>query len=270
MTQILQVVAPWPAAEPPPLPAAAPAACPPMERLRPFIAATAKAESLDALRAQLAALALEFGFEHFMFALRVPTHFANARIVELDGAPPGWMRRYFEKAHYEADPVLAHCTREVLPVRWSDLLIPAGSAASRVMEDAADWGMREGVSMPVHSPRGELGVLSLATGLEPGLAHSRTELGLALVQWVAGHVNEAVRRLSTPPRPMRALTRRETDCLRWAADGKTSAEIALLLGVAESTANFHLNKAIEKLGVTTRQQAVALAALTGRVKPKPF
>jgi DNA-binding NarL/FixJ family response regulator len=60
------------------------------------------------------------------------------------------------------------------------------------------------------------------------------------------------------------LTDREAEALTWAARGKTSAEIASILGLSKRTVDFHLDNAREKLGVSTRIQAV-LKAVSGKL-----
>jgi DNA-binding NarL/FixJ family response regulator len=60
------------------------------------------------------------------------------------------------------------------------------------------------------------------------------------------------------------LNEREAESLTWAARGKTSAEIAAILGVTKRTIDFHIDNARDKLGVATRIQA-AVKAVTGRL-----
>ncbi len=60
------------------------------------------------------------------------------------------------------------------------------------------------------------------------------------------------------------LNDREIETLTWAARGKTSAEIAQLIGLSKRTVDFHIENAREKLGVSTRIQA-AVKATTGRL-----
>ena len=55
------------------------------------------------------------------------------------------------------------------------------------------------------------------------------------------------------------LNPREIETLTWAARGKTSGEIATILGLAARTVDFHLDNARAKLGVSTRIQAVVEA-----------
>jgi DNA-binding CsgD family transcriptional regulator len=47
--------------------------------------------------------------------------------------------------------------------------------------------------------------------------------------------------------------------LIWAARGKTSGEMATILGVSERTVNFHCEQAMKRLDVINRTQAVAQA-----------
>lgn len=63
--------------------------------------------------------------------------------------------------------------------------------------------------------------------------------------------------LAGPHRVYPALTARELDVLRWTADGKTSEEVAILLGVSCNTVNYHVKNAIRKLHVTNKAAAVA-------------
>jgi len=65
------------------------------------------------------------------------------------------------------------------------------------------------------------------------------------------------------PRRVR-LNDREIEALTWAARGKTSAEIASILGLSKRTVDFHLDNARAKLNAATRTEAVIKAA-TGRL-----
>jgi DNA-binding response OmpR family regulator len=60
------------------------------------------------------------------------------------------------------------------------------------------------------------------------------------------------------------LNSREVETLTWVARGKTSAEIAQILGLTKRTIDFHIDNARAKLGAATRTEAVIKAA-TGRL-----
>jgi DNA-binding response OmpR family regulator len=60
------------------------------------------------------------------------------------------------------------------------------------------------------------------------------------------------------------MSDREVETLTWAARGKTSAEIAVILALSKRTVDFHIDNARIKLGATTRIEA-AIKATTGRL-----
>ena len=64
-----------------------------------------------------------------------------------------------------------------------------------------------------------------------------------------------------------ALSPREIECLLWAGAGKTTMEIADILGVADGTVEEYFNRASKKLGAATRAQACVKAILHGLIRP---
>jgi DNA-binding CsgD family transcriptional regulator len=54
-----------------------------------------------------------------------------------------------------------------------------------------------------------------------------------------------------------ALSPRELECLRWAAQGKSAWDTGRILGISRHTVAFHLDNAKTKLGVRSTIQAVA-------------
>jgi DNA-binding NarL/FixJ family response regulator len=79
-------------------------------------------------------------------------------------------------------------------------------------------------------------------------------------------------RLSKVPRAQAwshqvALTEREVECLTWSARGKTSVEIAQILGLIKRNVDFHIETACRKLNVSTRIQAAVKASSGGLIEP---
>ncbi|HTZ37245.1 MAG TPA: response regulator [Stellaceae bacterium] len=64
-----------------------------------------------------------------------------------------------------------------------------------------------------------------------------------------------------------ALNEREVETLTWAARGKTSSEIAKIVGLTKRTVDFHIDNARAKLGSTTRIEAAVKAAAGGIIEP---
>jgi DNA-binding NarL/FixJ family response regulator len=63
------------------------------------------------------------------------------------------------------------------------------------------------------------------------------------------------------------LNDREIEALTWAARGKTSAEVADLVGLSKRTVDFHLDNARVKLGAATRTEACIKAAMGKMIEP---
>jgi DNA-binding NarL/FixJ family response regulator len=74
---------------------------------------------------------------------------------------------------------------------------------------------------------------------------------------------KAVARAGLLPKTI-LLNDREVEVLTWVARGKTSAEIAQILGLTKRTVDFHTDNARTKLGAATRTEA-AIKAATGRL-----
>jgi LuxR family transcriptional regulator len=65
--------------------------------------------------------------------------------------------------------------------------------------------------------------------------------------------------------PQRALTDRQREVLEWVSDGKTSQDIAMLIGRTTATVEKHLRLAREALGVQTTAQAVSKATFLNQI-----
>jgi len=64
-----------------------------------------------------------------------------------------------------------------------------------------------------------------------------------------------------------ALNEREVEVLTWVARGKTSAEIAQIVGLTKRTVDFHTDNARNKLGAATRTEAAIKAASGKLIEP---
>lgn len=125
----------------------------------------------------------------------------------------------------------------------------------------------EAIIAPVHLPRGLVGAVFWCSrepvGVEAIFAEQAGHLHNLAVKLVATH-NEARGRPRNATVPQ-TLTRREVQCLRWAAAGKTDGEIGIILSLSVSTVRFHLRNAAAKLGATGRAQSIQIAAGLGFV-----
>lgn len=65
------------------------------------------------------------------------------------------------------------------------------------------------------------------------------------------------------------LSPRQTECLFWVQEGKSSRDIGIILGVSHRIVERHVFRACQKLGVKTRLQAVIRARTLGVIGDPP-
>ena len=65
--------------------------------------------------------------------------------------------------------------------------------------------------------------------------------------------------------PEMNFSKREKEILKWTAEGKTSAEIAMILSISENTVNFHQKNMQKKINAPNKTQVACYAAATGLI-----
>lgn len=233
------------------------------------------ADTVVAAHTACTELAHSLGFSQFLYGLRLPVPLDQPCQLILSGYSPTWRARYDEQRYMLTDPVLQRSIASTLPVEW-DRIERRDPRTHQMFAEAADTGLKHGMTLPVHGAHGEFSLLSLAgPDALPTSPIARMELARR-AHWFASHLHECVRRIALQPAAQRRgelpaqLTARERDCLRMAAEGLSASEIADKLKISERTVVFHFSRCQEKLQVTTRQHAVARAITLGEVQPQCY
>jgi DNA-binding CsgD family transcriptional regulator len=190
---------------------------------------------------------------------------ATAPAVALN-YPRDWQEHYFHQGYQNIDPVVTRTCVIHRPYTWHGLRAsePLSSAESRIFDEAASAGLRCGASVPLHGLNGSVAVLSFAAK-HAGVADYRSlpHLNAIAAQFHVAH-NALLARGYETQTPV--LTPRERECLAWAAQGKSSWDIGMLLSVSESTVNFHIKNALHKLDTSSRIVAVVKAIRLGLIQ----
>jgi LuxR family quorum sensing-dependent transcriptional regulator len=190
------------------------------------------------------------------------------------GMPPGWIERYVAQRHYLHDPLLGTVLRSRSPFLWSWTREwferEAGAAryplAAKVLQDAQDCGLHGGLAVPVYRPQRNRGAVFFwhkDVAIDPRVKRALHMAGLYAYE--KAESMSAVGPGSTRRRPIRRLTEREREVLRWTAAGKTSWEISVLLGIGEAAVNKLIASATSKLDAVNRTQAVVEAIRLGEI-----
>lgn len=206
--------------------------------------------------------AKQLGFEHCAYGMRAPLPVSAPRVHMLSSYPDEWQRRYTEQGYLACDPTVAHALRSAASLTWSEELF---ADCRPFWEEARAHGLSTGWAQPCHGPNRVIGLFTLARS---GSESSSRELGSVAMEmyWVAQVAHEGMARFLLPkvlPEASAKLTARETEVLRWTADGKTSSEISGIMRISERTVNFHINNAMEKLDTNNKTAAVVKAAVLG-------
>lgn len=132
---------------------------------------------------------------------------------------------------------------------------------------------RAAIVVPVHLPFGQIGAVSF-NPLDPDKLDLEEEFraygdsfGILGRTFIAGYVMATgmLQALSAGSR----LSKREVECLRWAAIGKTDLEISMIMSRSRATVRFHIHNASLKLNAVNRSQTVFKAAQLGYLSLNP-
>lgn len=184
-----------------------------------------------------------------------------------DTYPNKWRAKYDSENYANIDPVIAHSFKSVAPICWGDDMYKE-KLHLNFREEAISYGLRYGISFPLHGPSGEFGVLSLCLDAEDQhTAHVYMTTAITSLVLLRDLVLQSALNLPLFSSTMKevSLTKREKEILQWSARGKTSWEISRICGCSEANINFHISNINRKFGVTSRRCAAVQAYQQGLI-----
>lgn len=177
--------------------------------------------------------------------------------------PKAWVDHYRANRFERIDPVVSPARWPGRSFFWSgDKERYLTADERRLFGEARCYGIRCGVTVPIHVSGGSFAAFTLAAE-EQGAKfkrYAKDAIDTLQLMGLYYHVSVEAKLRLVPARTGGALlTLRETECLAWAARGKTMADTAQILGITRRTIEFHLDNAKVKLDALTVSQAVAEA-----------
>jgi len=212
--------------------------------------------------AELAEGARALGFEYCAYGLRVSYPLFNRQATLLNNYPETWQNMYRERDYVLQDPTVRHGQSSTQAMVWSYEMF---ANSPELWNEAQSFGLRVGWAKSYIERNGIFGILTLARSAEL-LTEAELQHKSSQMNWLAqaAHLNMSRHIMPTLTNgPNSPITPREAEALKWIGDGKTSAEIGLILSISEHTVNFHIKNAITKLNVTNRTAAVVMAVVMG-------
>lgn len=237
-----------------------------------FIEQTGRAETVAQLFALLENVMKNYGFDRVLFSLMTdhPSIGKSSGHGIMRNYPGEWMAYYADRQYEDVDPVRQYVVQAPAPFTWSFLedklqLMPE---QQKVMDEAREAGLHHGIAIPMRGPMGAIAGIGAASSAAGGRDISSDTLALVnaacqqfyaafigLEQQEAGAVQDVV-----------TLTDREKEVLKWCAQGKTTWEIGVILGLSEAGVLFHLRNVMKKFNTSSRVYAVMQAVRFGLIQ----
>jgi LuxR family quorum-sensing transcriptional regulator LasR len=230
-----------------------------------------KSDSEGSWRTALFSLARAQGFDQVLYGAVGSKHAKLESAFLQSNYSSAWRDRYdADKLHY-VDPTVSHCLASSLPIVWEPETFHAPDQRA-LYEEACGYGIRSGITFPIHGPNGEFGVLSFASDTRPDRDGEDVIIrALPALSLIRDYAFESSLRFLAPKPAAEAvprLTRRELEVLKWVMVGKSSWEISKITACSEATVNFHIGNVRQKFNVNTRQQALVKAISLGMLTPE--
>jgi LuxR family quorum-sensing system transcriptional regulator CciR len=198
----------------------------------------------------------DLGFDHFALLHHASLTNPSPRMVRLHSYPDAWQAELAAPPFRSSDPVHLACSRTNAGFCWVDLgtLVEVTKTHRRILERSRYHGIGEGFSVPANVPGEPAGSCSFAVRS----GRSFPTASLLCAELVGSHAFRAARRICgiAAARSSPHLSRREIECLKLVAAGKTDWEVAAILGIAPDTARQYLKHARSAYDVVSRTQLV--------------
>jgi DNA-binding CsgD family transcriptional regulator len=181
--------------------------------------------------------------------------------------PAGYLADFRDLDSAKLDPVSQHCKYSSTPIVWDQkLYVTSGRGDS--WEHQAAFGLRSGVSVAFHLPRGRHFLFGADCNERAcGNGHRLLDL-VEDIHWFAAYAQAAAFDLCNPydQRVDRtSLAKGELDALQWSMDGLNDWEIGKKMGLSATDVALRLRRAIHKLGCTNKYETALRAVRLGLV-----
>jgi LuxR family quorum-sensing system transcriptional regulator CciR len=222
-----------------------------------FDLAASRCQSAADLRSLLQDVTQELGYHYFALLHHASLNRHLGQLIRFDNYPLDWQQEIHEAHLFEHDPIHAASVRTNIGFKWDDVerFVTLTGTHRAILMRSRRFGLVNGFTVPANVPGEPNGSCSFAS---PS-SRSISKAGLQCAELIGAHAFFTARRLQGLPsaacRPH--LSRRERQCLRLLASGKTDWEIGAILGLSPETVRQYVKHARASYDVVSRAQLVA-------------
>lgn len=178
--------------------------------------------------------------------------------------PEEFQNKWVENRYIFHDPISRFALKNRSSFEWQTAYDHASRFGKKILNEARDFSLNEGLAVPVMLQDYPTGLISLG--------HEKMELSsdeVSGLELVCIHSYTQLLKVSGLDRNLRPenLTSREIDVLYYVAAGKTNWEIGEIYGITEYSVKDHMKNISRKLDASNRAHAVSLGILSGQITP---
>jgi DNA-binding CsgD family transcriptional regulator len=173
---------------------------------------------------------------------------------------PEWVSYYLLNNLAATDPVVKHGFDTTDPFFWDEL--PATEESLDIFNHAAKFDIfLLGYSVPYTDPKGRQSLFSVTARESTENWKEHIKNNAHSIHQLAYDIHiKAISEIYISGDIIPQLAPREMECLRWSAQGKTYAEMAIILGLSEHTVRSYLKSVRLRLDCVSLAQAVSKAS----------
>jgi LuxR family quorum-sensing system transcriptional regulator SolR len=204
---------------------------------------------------KLVDIARQLGFDRCAYGLRLPLPLSRQRVVVFKSYAASAPKRY-------AQPRCLAGDQSPLAVIWDDEYCVDEHELRRMV---CEPGMRYGWAQPCRDACGALSMFAVDRSDDTPSESETDEINhrLARLTQMAHMTMTRLLVKTLVPEASVRLSSQETTVIRWTAEGKTTAEIAAIMGLSVRTVTFHIGNVVKKLNATNKTAAAVRAAVLG-------
>jgi DNA-binding CsgD family transcriptional regulator len=178
-----------------------------------------------------------------------------------------WIDHYRQQDYVLIDPVVTGSLNSILPIDWGQTRRNR-PAVGRLFGEAREFGVGErGLTVPIRGRTGDVALFSVTADVQLSEWEAFKRACMSDLQMFGYCFHQHVLEKRGLEVPKYRLAPRETECLKWAAEGKTASETGDILSISERSVAFYLTLARAKLNCMNTTQAVAKALCLGLIPP---
>lgn len=161
------------------------------------------------------------------------------------------------------DPVMERTLTSATVVPWDRDSLEREAPGSRFLDFVRDLKLQAGLNMPLQERGNEVWGMVVASRSPRVFSPEQIRQAFSLSAMVLLKrtllLAACAARTVDDPR-IALLSEEQREILRWVAEGKSNADIALIMDRTKRAVDYHVAQILRKLGVATRTQAAALLA----------